>query len=122
MQQDAKTLELEELETDVTQARKREQVRLSDSPSDLLSKEGFALYIGKTPAAVTSMAKAGKLPAFYMADPMNPGGHAELWINRKEWDKYAAQLAEDAPEEWHGWKDRLSAGRPRKGRKGRVAA
>ncbi|MBP2846363.1 regulatory phage cox family protein [Dickeya dadantii] len=87
----------------------RRQIRLSEKPADLLSKEGFALYVGKTPAAIVAMAKAGKLPAFYMADPLNPGGHAELWINRREWDSYAAQLVDGAPPEWHGWKDRISA-------------
>lgn len=121
MQQEAKTFEIEEVE-EMTTARKREAVKLAVNPSDLLSKEGFALYIGKTPTAIVSMAKAGKLPSFYMVDPLNPGGHAELWINRKEWDKNAAQLVEAAPEEWHGWKDRLSAGKPRRAKRGRAAA
>lgn len=98
---------------------KRKPVRLAETPSELLSKEGFALYVGKTEAAITSMAKAGKLPAFYMVDPMKPGGYAELWVNRAEWDKYARQLVDDAPEEWHGWKDRISAGKPKRGRKSR---
>ncbi|WP_413740811.1 Cox family DNA-binding protein [Sodalis sp. RH18] len=93
-------------------APSRRQVRLSEKPADLLSKEGFALYVGKTPAAVVAMAKAGKLPAFYMSDPLKPGGLAELWINRREWDKYAEQLVEQVPEEWHGWKDRISARKP----------
>lgn len=88
--------------------KKRAEIKLSNEPSKLLSKEGFALYVGKTPIAIASMAKAGKLPAFYMADPLKPGGHAELWINREEWDRYADQLVEAAPEEWHGWKDRIS--------------
>ncbi|ENL3722351.1 hypothetical protein AB4828_004780, partial [Salmonella enterica subsp. enterica] len=35
----------------------REEVRLAVNPSVLLSKEGFALYIGKTVAAVVAMAK-----------------------------------------------------------------
>ncbi|MFP2237849.1 Cox family DNA-binding protein [Pseudescherichia vulneris] len=94
-------------------------INLSPAPSDLLSKEGFALYIGKTPRAVVEMAKAGKLPAFYMTDPLKPGGKAELWVNRREWDKYAAQLVEDAPTEWHDWKNRISYG---KSGRGRVAA
>ncbi|WP_391487677.1 Cox family DNA-binding protein [Leclercia tamurae] len=86
-------------------------IKLSPAPSDLLSKEGFALYIGKTPRAVVEMAKAGKLPAFYMTDPLKPGGKAELWVNRREWDKYAAQLVEEAPTEWHDWKNRISYGK-----------
>lgn len=98
---------------------KHHSVKLAPAPSDLLSKEGFALYIGKTPRAVVEMAKAGKLPAFYMTDPLKPGGKAELWINRREWDKYAAQLVEDAPTEWHDWKNRISYG---KSGRGRVAA
>lgn len=104
--------------------RKLDAIKLATTPSDLLSKEGFALYVGKTPNAVVCMAKAGKLPAFYMVDPSKPGGQAELWVNRKEWDKYAAQLVESAPAEWHGWKDRLSAGRQKKPRsaKGQGAA
>lgn len=99
---------------------KRKPVSLSEKPGNLLSKEGFALYVGKTPAAIVAMAKAGKLPAFYMADPLKPGGNAELWISRKEWDKFADQLVEDAPAEWHGWKDRISASKPCRGR-GRAA-
>ena len=78
---------------------KRKSIQISERPSDLLSKEGFALYIGKTPRAVAEMAKAGKLPAFYMTDPLKPRGKAELWINRREWDKYAAQLVDEAPTE-----------------------
>ncbi|MBF1995689.1 hypothetical protein HW114_09400 [Serratia symbiotica] len=77
--------------------RKRAEVKLSEDPSNLLSKEGFAMYVGKTPIAIASMAKAGKIPAFYMTDPLNPGGHAELWVHRGEWDKYADQLVENAP-------------------------
>lgn len=96
-------------ELSIPEKAKRATVKLADEPSDLLSKEGFALYIGKTPRAVAEMAKAGKLPAFYMADPMKPGGNAELWVNRREWDKYAAQLVDDAPAEWHEWKNRISA-------------
>ncbi|MCZ5534574.1 Cox family DNA-binding protein, partial [Escherichia coli] len=49
-------------------AREREEIRLSENPSHLLSKEGFAMYIGETVDAIVSMAKAGKLPAVYMAD------------------------------------------------------
>lgn len=95
---------------------KKRAITLSSQPSALLSKEGFALYVGKTPAAIVAMAKAGKLPAFYMADPLKPGSKAELWVNRKEWDKYADQLVEDAAEEWHGWKDRISTSKPGRGR------
>ncbi|CAI2469264.1 Regulatory phage protein cox [Serratia ficaria] len=103
-------------------APKRAEIKLSEDPSKLLSKEGFALYVGKTPIAVAAMAKDGKLPAFYMADPLNPGGHAELWIHRGEWDKYAEQLVENAPDEWHGWKDRLHHSKPSKRHSGRAAA
>jgi Regulatory phage protein cox len=102
-----------------SEKEKLNNIKLSQAPSDLLSKEGFALYIGKTPRAVVEMAKAGKLPAFYMTDPLKPGGKAELWVNRREWDKYAAQLVEDAPSEWHDWKNRISYG---KSGRGRVAA
>lgn len=63
--------------SDLTKSKKCD-IKLAAAPSDLLSKEGFALYIGKTPRAVAEMAKAGKLPAFYMTDPLKPGGHAEL--------------------------------------------
>jgi hypothetical protein len=91
-------------------------IKLSPAPADLLSKEGFALYIGKTARAVVEMAKAGKLPAFYMTDPLKPGGKAELWVNRREWDKYAAQLVEEAPTEWHDWKNRISYGKSGRGR------
>lgn len=94
----------------------KNKIKLAAAPSDLLSKEGFALYIGKTPRAVVEMAKAGKLPAFYMTDPLKPGGKAELWVNRREWDKYAAQLVEDAPTEWHDWKNRISYGKSGRGR------
>ena len=114
MQDEAKTLEPEVEEGTASNGRKIDAIKLAATPSDLLSKEGFALYVGKTPNAVVCMAKAGKLPAFYMVDPLKPGGNAELWVNRKEWDKYAAQLVESAPAEWHGWKDRLSAGKPKK--------
>ncbi|RQM37226.1 Cox family DNA-binding protein [Erwinia psidii] len=128
MQEEAKTLDEHEAQEvaenpdgqeaskGITKTRKREMVRLSESPSDLLSKEGFAMYVGKTTNAVVCMAKAGKLPAFYMADPLKPGGYAELWINRREWDKYAAQLVESAPEEWHYWKNRISANKPGRSR------
>ncbi|WP_214294323.1 Cox family DNA-binding protein, partial [Escherichia coli] len=54
--------------------------------------------------------------AFYMTDPLKPGGHAELWINRREWDKYAAQLVDEAPTEWHDWKNRISYSKSRHGR------
>lgn len=95
---------------------KKKGVRISENPSDLLSKEGFALYIGKSPRAVAEMAKSGKLPAFYMTDPLKPGGKAELWVNRREWDKYAAQLVQEAPTEWHGWKNRISYSKSAHGR------
>ncbi len=111
MLDDAKTIQSDDQDEGVT-AQSRRQVRLSEKPADLLSKEGFALYVGKTVAAVVSMAKAGKLPAFYMSDPLKPGGHAELWINRREWDRYAEQLVEQVPEEWHGWKERISFRKP----------
>lgn len=95
-------------EISVPEKSKRDAIGLAEKPSDLLSKEGFALYIGKTPRAVVEMAKAGKIPAFYMTDPLKPGGKAELWVNRREWDKYAAQLVQEAPDEWHEWKNRIS--------------
>ncbi|AFE57659.1 Regulatory phage protein Cox [Rahnella aquatilis HX2] len=121
---EAKTIESESSDENATinpeAGAKRKPISLSEKPGNLLSKEGFALYVGKTPAAIVAMAKAGKLPAFYMADPLKPGGHAELWISRKEWDKFADQLVEDAPAEWHGWKDRISASKPCRGR-GRAA-
>jgi len=101
--------------SDVQEANKS-RIQLASAPSDLLSKEGFALYIGKTPRAVVEMAKAGKLPAFYMTDPLKPGGKAELWVNRREWDKYAEQLVEEAPTEWHDWKNRISYGKSGRGR------
>ncbi|WP_409309005.1 Cox family DNA-binding protein [Pectobacterium sp. B1J-3] len=111
MQDEAKTIVDGEGDESALTAPRR-QVRLSEKPADLLSKEGFALYVGKTPSAIVAMAKAGKLPAFYMADPQKPGGNAELWIHRREWDKYAEQLVETAPPEWHSWKDRISASKP----------
>lgn len=94
----------------------REEVRLSEKPSTLLSKEGFAMYIGKTVSAVASMAKAGKLPAVYMADPLNPSGHSELYINKDEWDEACKQLTESAPPEWHDWKNRLFLFKPTGGK------
>ncbi|MBD3064681.1 hypothetical protein ID150_17300 [Escherichia coli O157:H7 str. EC10] len=103
-------------EVSALKKNKRDSIKLAADPSDLLSKEGFALYIGKTPRAVAEMARAGKLPAFYMTDPLKPGGHAELWINRREWDKYAAQLVDEAPTEWHDWKNRISYSKSRHGR------
>lgn len=36
-------------ELSVLTKAKRDSVKLAAAPSDLLSKEGFALYIGKTP-------------------------------------------------------------------------
>lgn len=38
-------------------AREREEIRLSENPSHLLSKEGFAMYIGKTVDAIVSIPK-----------------------------------------------------------------
>jgi len=38
---------------------KRKPVSLSEKPGNLLSKEGFALYVGKTPGGIVAMAKAG---------------------------------------------------------------
>ncbi|KHI64692.1 regulatory protein [Escherichia coli] len=93
-------------------AREREEIRLSENPSHLLSKEGFAMYIGKTVNAIVSMAKAGKLPAVYMADPLKPGGNAELYINRKAWDEACDRLIENAPQEWHDWENRLFLFKP----------
>lgn len=95
----------------------RDEVKLSENPSALLSKEGFALYIGKTVDAIVSMAKASKLPAIYMADPLNPGGNAELYIDREEWDKACRQLVESAPPEWHDWKNRLFLFKPTSGKR-----
>ncbi|MGT3502796.1 Cox family DNA-binding protein, partial [Escherichia coli] len=37
--------------SDLTKSKKCD-IKLAAAPSDLLSKEGFALYIGKTPRAV----------------------------------------------------------------------
>ncbi len=107
----AETPETEEQKTG-RKAPEREEIRLSANPSHLLSKEGFALYIGKTVSAVVSMAKAGKLPAVYMADPLKPGGNAELYINRKAWDEACDRLTENAPQEWHDWENRLSLFKP----------
>ncbi|WP_145491536.1 Cox family DNA-binding protein [Yersinia rohdei] len=121
MSDDAKTIGSENFLENGDNSEKR-AVRISEKPANLLSKEGFALYVGKTVAAVVAMAKAGKLPAFYMADPSKPGGHAELWISRSEWDKYAEQLVEDAPSAWHGWKDRISASKPGRGHKNKAKA
>lgn len=41
--------------SDLTKSKKCD-IKLAAAPSDLLSKEGFALYIGKTPRAVAEMA------------------------------------------------------------------
>lgn len=91
---------------------KNDEIRISVSPANLISKEGFALYVGKSVRAVVEMAKANKIPAFYMANPANPGGHAELWISRREWDEYEEELVAKAPPEWHDWKNRLSYSKP----------
>ena len=76
--------------------------------SDLVTPELFAAYIGKTPAAIRKMATAGKLPVIRMKDPLNPskkGG--EVYIHKGEWDAYVAHMAQNAPPEWHDWKNRL---------------
>ncbi|EIE7937263.1 hypothetical protein LDT72_003287 [Salmonella enterica] len=95
----------------------REEIRLAKNPAKLISKEGFALYIGKTVDAVVAMAKAAKAPAIYMADPLNPGGNAELYFDREEWDEACRQLVESAPLEWHDWRNRLFLFKPTSGRR-----
>ncbi|EDQ2313717.1 hypothetical protein FVI95_22350 [Salmonella enterica subsp. enterica serovar Hvittingfoss] len=95
----------------------REEIRLAKNPAKLISKEGFALYIGKTVDAVVAMAKAAKAPAIYMADPLNPGGNAELYFDREEWDEACRQLVESAPPEWHDWRNRLFLFKPTSGRR-----
>ncbi|EFN5371375.1 regulatory phage cox family protein [Escherichia coli] len=100
-------------------AREREEIRLSENPSHLLSKEGFAMYIGKSVRAIVSMAKARKLPAVYMVDPLKPGGNAELYINRKAWDEACDRLIKNAPKEWHDWENRLFLFKPTSGRRNR---
>ncbi|EAW5735728.1 hypothetical protein FFZ71_26400 [Salmonella enterica] len=92
-------------------------MRLAKNPAKLISKEGFALYIGKTVDAVVAMAKAAKAPAIYMADPLNPGGNAELYFDREEWDEACRQLVESAPPEWHDWRNRLFLFKPASGRR-----
>ncbi|TBL61187.1 Cox family DNA-binding protein [Hafnia alvei] len=86
----------------------REPIRISENPSALLSVEGFALYVGRTKRAIEEMVKSGKLPVHYMVDPAKPGGHAQTWINREDWDEFARQLVQNAPPEWHEWKNRFS--------------
>ncbi|EKY9593038.1 hypothetical protein RD064_002629 [Salmonella enterica] len=95
----------------------REEIRLAKNPAKLISKEGFALYIGKTVDAVVAMAKAAKAPAIYMVDPLNPGGNAELYFDREEWDEACRQLVESAPPEWHDWRNRLFLFKPTSGRR-----
>ncbi|EBF0842742.1 hypothetical protein ZP13_17240 [Salmonella enterica subsp. enterica] len=95
----------------------REEIRLAKNPAKLISKEGFALYIGKTVDAVVAMAKAAKAPAIYMADPLNPSGNAELYFDREEWDEACRQLVESAPPEWHDWRNRLFLFKPTSGRR-----
>ncbi|EAU7575150.1 hypothetical protein WLF29_002009 [Salmonella enterica] len=95
----------------------REEICLAKNPAKLISKEGFALYIGKTVDAVVAMAKAAKAPAIYMADPLNPGGNAELYFDREEWDEACRQLVESAPPEWHDWRNRLFLFKPTSGRR-----
>ncbi|HCM1976134.1 TPA: hypothetical protein N3A47_001481 [Salmonella enterica subsp. houtenae serovar 47:z36:-] len=95
----------------------REEIRLAKNPAKLISKEGFAMYIGKTVDAVVAMAKAAKAPAIYMADPLNPGGNAELYFDREEWDEACRQLVESAPPEWHDWRNRLFLFKPTSGRR-----
>ncbi|AXC68548.1 hypothetical protein DOE63_25720 [Salmonella enterica subsp. diarizonae serovar 59:z10:-] len=94
----------------------REEIKLAKNPAKLISKEGFALYIGKTVDAVVAMAKADKAPAIYMADPLNPGGYAELYFDREEWDEACRQLVENAPPEWHDWRNRLFLFKPTSGK------
>ncbi|EAM6403781.1 hypothetical protein HF771_001393 [Salmonella enterica] len=91
----------------------REEIKLAPNPSVLLSKEGFAMYIGKTVAAVIAMAKEGKAPAIYMADPINPG-YAELYFDREEWDEACRDLVASAPPEWHDWRNRLFLFKPKR--------
>ncbi|EIF0348863.1 hypothetical protein LD415_002283 [Salmonella enterica] len=95
----------------------REEIRLAEKPSRLISKEGFALYIGKTVDAVVAMAKANKAPAIYMADPLKPNGNAELYFDREEWDDACKQLVESAPPEWHDWRNRLFLFKPTSGKR-----
>ncbi|EID2020591.1 hypothetical protein LBA14_001245 [Salmonella enterica] len=95
----------------------REEIRLAKNPAKLISKEGSAMYIGKTVDAVVAMAKAAKAPAIYMADPLNPGGNAELYFDREEWDEACRQLVESAPPEWHDWRNRLFLFKPTSGRR-----
>ncbi|EBI9506016.1 hypothetical protein CHS65_001216 [Salmonella enterica] len=95
----------------------REEIRLAKNPAKLISKEGFAMYIGKTVDAVVAMAKAAKAPAIYMADPLNPGGNAELYFDREEWDEACRQLVESAPPEWHDWRNRLFLFKPTSGKR-----
>ncbi|EAO0747741.1 hypothetical protein VQ366_004227 [Salmonella enterica] len=99
----------------------REEIRLAKNPAKLISKEGFAMYIGKTVDAVVAMAKAAKAPAIYMADPLNPGGNAELYFDREEWDEACRQLVESAPPEWHDWRNRLFLFKPTSGRRKKKA-
>lgn len=63
MSVEAKTITQDDGPDMVDNVKKR-TITLSSQPSALLSKEGFALYVGKTPAAIVAMAKAGKLPRF----------------------------------------------------------
>lgn len=105
----------EQAEKPKRKSPEREEVRIAVNPSVLLSKEGFALYIGKTVSAVVAMAKENKAPAIYMADPINPG-YAELYFNREEWDDACRQLIESAPPEWHDWRNRLFLFKPTSGR------
>ncbi|MFS9878481.1 Cox family DNA-binding protein [Salmonella enterica] len=95
----------------------REEIRLAKNPAKLISKEGFAMYIGKTVDAVVAMAKAAKAPAIYMTDPLNPGGNAELYFDREEWDEACRQLVESAPPEWHDWRNRLFLFKPTSGKR-----
>ncbi|EGM2268839.1 hypothetical protein KG487_003860 [Salmonella enterica subsp. enterica serovar 4,5,12:b:-] len=95
----------------------REEIHLAKNPAKLISKEGFAMYIGKTVDAVVAMAKAAKAPAIYMADPLNPGGNAELYFDREEWDEACRQLVESAPPEWHDWRNRLFLFKPTSGKR-----
>lgn len=125
MQENAQNIEVvageaateEQVAKKTRKSPEREEIRLAKNPAKLISKEGFALYIGKTVDAVVAMAKAAKAPAIYMADPLNPGGNAELYFDREEWDEACRQLVESAPPEWHDWRNRLFLFKPTSGRR-----
>lgn len=99
----------------------RDVIRISENPSVLISIEGFALYVGRTKRAIEEMVKDEKLPAYYMVNPLTPGGHAQTWINREEWDEFARQLVQKAPPEWHEWKNRFTYTKKKRVRKNEAA-